>query len=86
MAQRNPDTVTSATPAASTGRYKLRLKELREASGVSQHELARILKMPYTTYNGYENSMRKLPYDMLFTLSRYYNVPVEYILGFSDIS
>ncbi|GHU80162.1 hypothetical protein AGMMS49992_32930 [Clostridia bacterium] len=82
MAQRNPLPATPATPAASTGRYKLRLKELREAAGISQYTLADTLSISRDAYKQYEWGTRKVPYDVLYSLSKYYDISLEYILGY----
>ncbi|GHU80903.1 hypothetical protein AGMMS49992_34030 [Clostridia bacterium] len=84
MAQRNPLPATPATPAASTGRYKLRLKEIRKAAGYSQAEMAELMKIHINTYYSYENELRKIPYDMLFYLADFFNVSIDYLLGYSS--
>jgi transcriptional regulator with XRE-family HTH domain len=61
------------------------LKELREAMGISRSELARRLGMPRQTYNHYECGDRKLPYDVLMQLARFFCVSTDYLIGFSDI-
>ncbi|WP_243259079.1 helix-turn-helix transcriptional regulator [Clostridium sp. 'deep sea'] len=58
-----------------------RLKELRKSSGLTQQQLADILKLERPTYVRYENELRKLPYDILLKISRYFNVSTDYILG-----
>ncbi len=57
------------------------LKNLREDTGMSKADIARNLNLPYTTYDGYERGDRELSSKMLVTLSNYYKVSVDYLLG-----
>ena len=61
-----------------------RLKELRNEKGVSQKEVARNLKTTDVTIGRYENGDREPKGDMLYSLAKYYDVSVDYILGYSD--
>ncbi len=61
-----------------------RLKELRNEKGVSQKEVARSLKTTDVTIGRYENGDREPKGDMLYSLAKYYDVSVDYILGYSD--
>lgn len=58
------------------------LRYLREASGLSQKQLGRILGISYQQVQKYENGLNRFPVEKLYTLRHYYNVP--YDLFFRD--
>lgn len=62
----------------------LRLKELREARGVSMKETARNLDIPYTTYVNYEKGTREPNSETLIAIARFYKCSIDYLLGFTD--
>lgn len=62
----------------------LRLKELRESSGLTQKQLADILHINSVTYLHYEKSQRKPPLALLADIAKFYEVPVDYLLGLTD--
>ena len=64
---------------------KMRLKDLREDSDITQKELAKYLHIKQNTYSQYENGQRQIPLDLLITLARYYDTSTDYILGITDI-
>jgi transcriptional regulator with XRE-family HTH domain len=57
-----------------------RLKKLREAKGLSQEEVAKIIGVGRTTYLKYETGENK-PTRKLKELSAFFNVSTDYILG-----
>ena len=61
-----------------------RVRELREAHGYSQRELADMLEMAQPQYFRYEQGQRDLPTALLIRLSEVYGVSVDYILGLTD--
>ncbi|MCM1053639.1 MAG: helix-turn-helix domain-containing protein [Ruminococcus sp.] len=65
--------------------YKERLKELREKYGLKQTELCKILNVDNSALSHYENEDIIIPTKHLITLCNYYNVSIDYILGFNDI-
>lgn len=60
------------------------LKELRGEKGVSQKEVAKNLNTTDVTIGRYENGDREPKGDMLYSLAKYYDVSVDYLLGYSN--
>ncbi len=58
-----------------------RMRQARQALGISMMEAARRLKMPYTTYVNYEKGDREPPAATLVAIAKFYNVSVDYLLG-----
>lgn len=61
-----------------------RLKQLREAKGLSQSEVAKIIGVGRTTYLKWESGENQ-PTRKLDQLSRFFNVSIDYLLGKSDV-
>lgn len=61
------------------------LKELRIAKEISQKDVADILNISRSTYKDYELQIKIIPIRHLNTLSNYYNVSIDYILGLTKI-
>ncbi len=61
-----------------------RLKELRIEKSISQNELAKLIGLARQTYNHYEVQENIIPLKHLNTLSNYYNVSCDYILGLTN--
>ena len=57
-----------------------RLKMLREQKGFSQSDLCKILNVDQSTLANYENNRRMPKLDMMFTLAKFFNVSVDYLL------
>ena len=64
--------------------YVRRIRDLREDHDKTQKEIAEILGTSQTMYARYERSANELPIRHLITLSKYYNVSTDYILGLTD--
>lgn len=64
----------------------MRLKELREGRGLSQHKLAIDLKLNQNTISRYETGTREADYATLILLADYFDVSIDYLLGRSDNS
>ena len=60
------------------------LKQLREAKGVLQKDVANFLGVDRTTYVKYENGNSEPSNDTLVKLAQYFNVSVDYLLGRTD--
>lgn len=58
-----------------------RLKALRNGRGLNKAEMARQLKLPYTTYNNYETGAREPASDFLLLVSKEFRVSVDFLLG-----
>jgi len=61
-----------------------RLRDLREDKDLKQKDLAEILETTQQVYSRYENGINELPIHHLITLSKFYNVSTDYILGLTD--
>ena len=66
------------------GGMKMRLKDLREDSDLTQSTLAKHLHIKQNTYSQYENGQRQLPINILIELAKFYNVSTDYILELTD--
>lgn len=64
--------------------YPQRLKILREKKGMTQEQIALILKTSQQYYGKYENGKRPLPVDHLITLCKFYKVSADWILGLKE--
>ena len=56
-----------------------RLRDLREDADLKQIDIAKILNMSQTGYSKYECGTNDIPTSILFNLSNYYHVSVEFI-------
>lgn len=61
-----------------------RIKELREAVGLSQHKFAAAIGISYASAQRYEYGQRDIPGDVLLRMVSLFNVSSDYILGVSD--
>ena len=59
------------------------LRDLREDADKTQTQIAEILGTSQTMYARYEHGANEWPSHHLITLSRYYRVSTDYILGLS---
>lgn len=62
----------------------LRLKELRNAKGISQLKLAMDLNMNQNTISRYETGEREPGVNELIRIADYFNVSVDYLIGRSN--
>jgi transcriptional regulator with XRE-family HTH domain len=62
-----------------------RIKELRTEKGITQADLAKILKISDRAVGYYENGAREPDYSTLLKISEYFDVSIDYLLGASDI-
>lgn len=60
--------------------YKV-LKSLRTANGMTQDELAQVLKISRSTVGMYEKGDREPDYETLESIADYFNVDIDYLLG-----
>ena len=63
--------------------YQKRIRDLREDADKTQAEIAEILGTSQTMYARYERGANELPIHHLITLSKYYGVSTDYLLGLS---
>lgn len=62
-----------------------RLYKLRSESRLTQEQLSEIVNISRQSYAKYEDGSIKPPLDVLLSLSDYYNVSLDYLVGISDI-
>ena len=63
---------------------KLRLKDLRENNNYTQEEIAEKLKLNRKTYSDYEIERNLIPITKLCTISEFYDVSLDYIVGLTS--
>ena len=61
-----------------------RIRELREDKDLNQTQVAKVLSMSQTGYSKYETGENDVPTAVLISLSKFYNVSIDYILGLTD--
>ncbi len=59
----------------------LKIKDLREDNDLTQAQVAEILMCDQSLYSKYERGERDIPLRLLITLSEYYNVSLDYLVG-----
>ena len=64
--------------------FSKRLKELREAAGLTQEQLAQKLKVSRGTISFYEKGERTPDIEFIDMLSVHFNIPVDYAIGFTS--
>ncbi len=64
--------------------YLKRLRDLREDHDLKQKDVADILNTTQQVYSRYESGLNQLPIHHLITLSKFYKVSTDYILGLTD--
>ena len=62
-----------------------KLFDLREYNDLYQREIAQEISISRRTYSSWETSTRIIPLKHLNTLSNYYGVSMDYIMGLSKI-
>ena len=61
-----------------------RMRNLREASDLTQAEIGKQVNVPQRTYAYYESGERMIPPQVLIALAQFYHVSVDYLLGLTD--
>ncbi|MBO5883707.1 MAG: helix-turn-helix transcriptional regulator [Clostridia bacterium] len=61
-----------------------RLRDIREDNDKKQEDIARVLNISRQQYQLYESGKRELPMHHFITLSRYYNISLDYLAGLTD--
>lgn len=62
----------------------MRLKQLRTTYGLNQSEMASAFNIAQNTFSNWENGKREPDFDALQSLSDFFNVSVDYLLGRND--
>ena len=66
-------------------KYSIILKKVREDYSLTQEDVANILNIDRRTYNHYETKEKIIPIKHLLSLSDYFDLSVDYLLGLSTI-
>lgn len=61
-----------------------RLRDVREDADKSQAEIAKVLNIQQTQYSRYERGVQTMGIDKYATLSKYYNISLDYLCGLID--
>lgn len=61
-----------------------RLLDLRKDAGLTQDELAGILKINKHSISSYERDKSEPPDAIKISMAKYFNVSIDYLLGLSD--
>ena len=65
-------------------KFNVRLKQLRQKNKLTQGELADILGLKPTAISNYESERNEPSFDKLISLSKYFDVSCDYLLGVTD--
>lgn len=61
--------------------YYENLRVIREDRGYTQRQIAEVLETTQQYYSDYENGKRDIPIRVYITLSKFYNVSIDYLAG-----
>ncbi len=61
-----------------------RIKDLREDNDLPQKEVAAVLGITVQQYSLYERGDREIPLHHFITLSKFYNVTLDYLAGLTN--
>lgn len=61
-----------------------RIKSLREDRDITQTEVAKVVKTTQQHYSKIERGYAEIGAEKLISLSKFYNVSADYILGLTD--
>lgn len=64
--------------------YRKRLREIREERKLSQAQVGEVLNKSQQGYSHIENGRAELKIEDLITLCRFYEVPSDYLIGYTD--
>lgn len=62
----------------------LRIKEIREACGYTQAEIAKVLNCLEQSYSKYETGEIPIDTDTIMLLADFYHTSVDYLLGLTN--
>ncbi len=61
-----------------------RIKESRKYKGMTQKEVAAILRMTQQQYSRFENGIFELDYENLVKISKLFDVSLDYLFGLTE--
>ena len=62
----------------------LRIKDIREDADLTQKDMSKILKTSQSNYSRWENKKELVPLKKLAILCNYFNLNMDYVIGFSN--
>ena len=63
---------------------RLRIRDLREDSDLTQKHIAEYLMCDQSLYSKYERGERELPLKTAVSLAQFYKTSVDYLVGLTD--
>ena len=63
---------------------RLRIRDLREDSDLTQKQIAEYLMCDQPLYSKYERGERELPLKTAVSLAQFYKTSVDYLVGLTD--
>lgn len=63
---------------------KLRIKDLREDSDLTQKQVADYLVCDQSLYSKYERGEREIPLHIIVKLALYYDTSLDYLVGLTN--
>lgn len=64
---------------------KLRIRDMREDSDLTQQQIADKLFINRRTYSSYENGVRGIPVEILGNIADIFGTSVDYLMGRTDV-
>ena len=61
-----------------------RIRDTREDKDLRQEDIAKILNTTQQQYARYERGEREIPIHHLITLSKFYKVSIDYLVGLTE--
>ena len=61
------------------------MRDLREDADLTQTQVAQMLLCDQSLYSKYERGERELPRGLAIKLADFYHVPLDYLVGRSDV-
>ena len=71
--------------SATAGKQGNRLREIRKRHNLNQTQIAEKINMSQMGYSRYETGEILLNTNVLIKLARFYNVSIDYLLGWTDV-
>lgn len=65
-------------------KMKLRIRDIREDSDLTQKQIACYLMCDQSLYSKYERGERDVPLHIMVKLAKYYNTSIDYLVGLTD--
>ncbi len=65
-------------------KMKLRIRDIREDSDLTQKQIASYLMCDQSLYSKYERGERDVPLHIMIKLAKYYNTSIDYLVGLTE--